>query len=216
MGSSRLNKRTFLWAQTKRNFLSHISSFMEALNVGHLLTNETGITARDVATQLNPALDRYFQEIWINQVNRTEAICGSGQNKLRTYRTLKEYPCSETYVCKIMPKKRRSAMAKIRSGTAPLRLETGRYERPVLLPEARICHFCQLNETESEEHCLIRCTQHSDIRTLLFQSACDINESFVQKSDTEKLVYLLSQPDMCHLTAKAICDILEKKRNILY
>ena len=63
MDSSRLNKRTFLWAQTKRNFLSHITSFMEALNVGHLLTNETGITARDAATQLNPALDRYFQEI---------------------------------------------------------------------------------------------------------------------------------------------------------
>ena len=31
---------------------------MEALNIGQVLNNEPGITARDAAAQLNPAVDR--------------------------------------------------------------------------------------------------------------------------------------------------------------
>ncbi len=34
-----------------------------------------------------------------------------------------------------MPKKYRSAMATMRTGVAPIRIETGLYERPALTPE---------------------------------------------------------------------------------
>ena len=142
MDCSRLNQRTFLWAITKRNYLTHVHSFMTVLNVGHLLSIDSGVLARDALAVLNPVLDNYFEDTWHTQVNRLEALCGPGKNKLRTYRTIKTEPGCEAYVKEILSRKQRSAMAKIRSGTAPIRLETGRYERPLLPPEERICQLC--------------------------------------------------------------------------
>ena len=54
-------------------------------------------------------------------------------------------------------------LARIRSGTNNLRIETGRYERPKLSEEYRICRVCK-TEAESEEHFLMRCTAYDDIR----------------------------------------------------
>ena len=51
-----------------------------------------------------------------------------------------------------IPKAHKSAFAKFRCGTAPLRLETGRYEN---IPEQlRICPLCK-TKPETEEHFLI-------------------------------------------------------------
>ncbi len=49
----------------------------------------------------------------------------------------------------------RCALAKFRCGVAPLKIETGRYTR--IPEEERLCTLCNLQEVESEEHCLIRC-----------------------------------------------------------
>ena len=51
--------------------------------------------------------------------------------------------------------------AKFRCGVAPLRLETGRYER--LSPEQRTCFFCT-DYIESEEHVLLSCPVYDDLR----------------------------------------------------
>ena len=51
--------------------------------------------------------------------------------------------------------------AKFRCGVAPLRLETGRYER--LSPEQRTCFYCT-DCIESEEHVLLSCPEYDDLR----------------------------------------------------
>ena len=51
--------------------------------------------------------------------------------------------------------------AKFRCGVAPLRLETGRYER--LSPEQRTCFYCT-DCIESEEHVLLSCPVYDDLR----------------------------------------------------
>ncbi len=45
-------------------------------------------------------------------------------------------------------------VAKMRTSVAPIKIETGHYERSALTPEQRICHFCAL--TETEEHVITR------------------------------------------------------------
>ena len=65
----------------------------------------------------------------------------------------------------IMSRTRRSALAKFRCGVAPLRLETGRYER---IPyDERNCFNC-INVVENEEHVLLECPLYNDIRKELF------------------------------------------------
>ncbi len=56
----------------------------------------------------------------------------------------------------------RSAMAKMRCGVAPIRLETGRYEG--LTEQEWICPVCHMDEIESEIHVMIFCPLYNDIR----------------------------------------------------
>ncbi len=110
-------------------------------------------------TELDIAVTQHYEQQWHEKLQRLQihqAIRGSGQNKLRTYRQFKFSPQAEEYQKIVIPKIYRSAMAKIRTGVAPIRMETGCYERPVLTAEQRICHFCALNEPETEEHVITR------------------------------------------------------------
>ena len=66
---------------------------------------------------------------WHNELERNLSRSGLGGNTLRTYRTFKHVYGTETYVSSILSRRHRSAYAKFRCGVAPIRLETGRYER---------------------------------------------------------------------------------------
>ncbi len=52
----------------------------------------------------------------------------NGSNKLRTYRTFKNTFETEMYLNKLMAFKFRKCFSMLRCGTAPLRIEKGRYE----------------------------------------------------------------------------------------
>ena len=62
-------------------------------------------------------------------IGRHDARNRNGGNKLRTYRLFKQEFKSDPYLTCPMSKFHRSAYAKFRSGVAPIRIETGRYER---------------------------------------------------------------------------------------
>ena len=80
---------------------------------------------------------------WRRNLDRDVSWTGQGGNKLRTYRTFKQEHGTEPYISSILPSRHRSSYAKFRCGVAPIRLETGRYERksPILTiwPMARNC-----------------------------------------------------------------------------
>ncbi len=83
----------------------------------------------------------------------------------------------------LLPLKHRAAFAKFRCGTAPIRIETGRYER---LPEAdRLCPFCT-NEIENEVHVIVNCSLYDDIRVPLFNKSSVIDPMFTTMSDADK------------------------------
>ena len=64
-----------------------------------------------------------------------------GGNKLRTYRTIKAQYEIEHYLYTIKIREHRVAMAKLRLSCHPLRIETGRYNRPYLSAPHRYCYF---------------------------------------------------------------------------
>ena len=103
----------------------------------------------------------------------------------------------------LLPYKHRSALAKFRCGVAPIRLETGRYER--LAVNNRICPLCN-REVENEVHVLLKCPQYTDIRQTLFDKAREINNGFPMLNDENKLIFLFFNSSIvreiansCHL-----------------
>ncbi len=176
----------------------------------HILDIDSDRDLKAIMTELVLALTQYYEQQWHEKLQRQESIRGSGQNKLRTYRQFKLSPQSEQYLKIVMPKKYRSAMAKMRAGVGPIRIETGRYKRPALTPEQRICHFCTLNEPETEEHVITRCSQYNGIRNALCQSALNIDIDFMFLIDTENMCFILSEPELAYLSAKAMFEILHR------
>merc|ERR1711920_90184 len=81
-------------------------------------------------------------------------------DKLRTYRTIKTELNSEEYL-KIDDEEGRKQMARIRSGTNDLRIETGRHEG--LNREVSKCWF-GCGEVKDEEHFLMKCKMYDDLR----------------------------------------------------
>jgi len=74
--------------------------------------------------------------------------------KLRLYKIIKTELKRETYL-DLNSRWKWKWLARMRSGTSDLRLETGRWEGiPV---EKCICRFCVRDEIESEEHILLSC-----------------------------------------------------------
>ncbi len=96
----------------------------------HILDIDSDRDLKAIMTELDLALTQYYEQQWHEKLQRQQAIRGSCQNKLRTYRQFKFSPQAEQYLKIVIPKTYRSAMAKMRTSMAPIRIETGCYGRP--------------------------------------------------------------------------------------
>ena len=152
---------------------------------------------------------------WSETVNRVKAWYGSGRNKLRTYKLFKTDYKRENYVQIILPRNHRSVYAKFRSGVAPLRLETGRYEH--IEERDRLCFNCG-SQIETEEHVLTQCPLYSDLREALYGNISEFVPNFLEFQSSDKMKCILSSDIIPVIRASAkIChDILTVRRQLLY
>ena len=92
----------------------------------------------------------------------------------------------EPYCLEILSRKHRGALAKFRSGTAPIKVETGRYQNLDL--SERVCFHCT-SCIEDEEHVLMVCPVYDDLRLSLISEALLVNPAFEGYSDMQKNVF---------------------------
>ena len=109
-----------------------------------------------------------FVQKWHTDLNRTSARRGIGGTKLRTYRQMKTDFQVEPYCFQILSKIHRGALVKFRSGTAPIKVETGRYQNLDL--SERAC-FHRAPCVEDEEHVLMLFPLYEDLRCNLLYEA---------------------------------------------
>ena len=166
-----------------------------------------------VKTVLNACQEKYQQEWW--QSVNDDSNRQNGGNKLRHYRLFKMTLEPEKYIYAYLNRQYRRALALFRIGIAPIAIETGRYVKNQYIPPCeRICPLCN-RETEDEEHVLIRCPLHHNIRVELFQTAIGVAPYFNTLSDRDKTNFLLSDPTIFKETAKACNNILVNRLDIL-
>ena len=123
--------------------------------------------------------------------------------KLRTYVLFAGFSEEKAFLSKPLSFTQRRLLAKLRLGILPIRIETGRYDRPKLEASKRHCFQCNTSFVEDEAHFLLYCMKHSERRANLL-SKVTIPEFFTSYSTIEKLDHLLNSSDMVKHTAKYV------------
>lgn len=130
--------------------------------------------------------------------------------KLRTYKLLTRHQGPAAYVTHVMSTSNRSALSKLRNGTFPINIETGRY---VGLPEElRICEVCDSSCTESETHFVLFCACYSALRSELFRKVENITGASLCGASSDALLNILlnnEHPAVSRAVAKYINDCYE-------
>ena len=125
---------------------------MYLFNANHELRND-----QLIAEKLKESME-------IKQKFDLKARC-QNKPKLRTFITFKDFGTTPNYILMPLSFIQRKFMAQLRLSSLPLRLETGRYERPRLPEQARLCKVCSDGiSVESESHSIFFCTSYCDIR----------------------------------------------------
>ena len=128
--------------------------------------------------------------------------------KLRTFTIFKELDKTPCYITKPMSFIQRKFISKLRLGCLEIRLETGRYARPRLPAEARLCQVCdnENEEVENEFHFLFNCKSLEEERSPWLNSL-QKPENFINPPPNEMLGIVLNIHNNVKQTAQYIIDI---------
>ncbi len=140
-----------------------IRKIFEEIDMCNLFDSCSPCNIKDCESQLR---SKYEIE-WERQIKN--------KSKLRSYVLWKEAFGPEPYVKLNLSRSQRSILAQIRSGTLPLKIETGRFTGVDV--NDRICTLCTENEIESETHFILHCKCYeSERNALLDYVQLDIDE----------------------------------------
>lgn len=221
MAPDRLTRRVFDWADSTAsnrvpNWNYRVRHKFEQLDIEELANPvmAASVPRRHCTETVSARLREANIAAWRTELQRVNARRGQGHNKLRTYRLFKQDFVAESYVRALLAPSHRSALAKFRCGTAPLKIETGRYERLAL--QDRVCFVCGQGHVESEAHVLLDCPLYQDIRNELFAACSRSFPDFELFTKEDKLCTILASDKLTHPAAKACKHILNRRATFLF
>ena len=119
----------------------------------------------------------------------------------------------EPYVLLDLSRSLRSYVAKIRTGTLQLMIETGRYRS--LQIDERTCILCQNGEVETECHFLFDCVILSNIRREFYSKIIEKYPGFITENNERKLKVIMKNNVINH-TARFIKMAFELRNSFIY
>ena len=109
-------------------------------------------------------IEKLKKNLWQKQVIFIRDNC-QAKPKLKLYNGIMEFGKTPAYLLKPLPFVQKMFLAKLRLSALPLRIETGRYERPRLEASARLCLSCNDGlSVENEEHLIFECEKYASLR----------------------------------------------------
>ncbi len=108
-----------------------------------------------------------------------------------------------------LSRKLRSALAKFRSGTAPIGVELGRYNGTPY--DERHCFYCH-NSIEDETHVLFHCPLYHDIRKDMVIQLNALIDNDDELNDCDRVGLVLSHEKLVRTVARNCTNILERRR----
>ena len=130
-----------------------------------------------------------------------------GSWKLRSYRTSKSTFEQEPYLH--LPRHLRIPLTKLRTSSHQLMIEIGRYHRPPIPVEDRLCPTC--NVIEDEEHFMLECTQYN--REALINWCTNSHKLLQHLQNSERFQFILGTRNtkLINLTASFVQKNIKKR-----
>ena len=134
MSNTSFNKRIFLFCLNSnrpgcKNWCFRVLNNYCKIGCNNISNVNVPICKHRFLNNVKQASITHFISDWNTTINSANGTSNRGGNKLRTYKLFKQSFETEHYCNMIIPRNHRSAFSKFRCGVAPIRLETGRYER---------------------------------------------------------------------------------------
>ena len=156
MNRKRLPRKVYDWEtrkDTKKTWTNYTRKLLKEIGLEeYWVSQKVDLNQKDWNNIVEERIQAREQRNWRKKLNE--------KPKLRTYRRFKNNLALEDYL-ESEDIRGRKLMAKLRSGTNCLRIETGRREG--LTSAERLCWF-GCNSTEDEAHFLLDCPIYNDIR----------------------------------------------------
>ena len=114
------------------------------------------------------------------------------KSKLCNYKKFKTNFSQENYVnIPDVPLAWRKLYCSFRLSAHDLEIERGRYSRPYVPVENRICKLCNVT-TESDDHFMLNCTEFNEHRETLFTKIDRLDPNFLELNDDDRFKYLMT------------------------
>ena len=138
------------------------------------------LSSGEIRQMLRDSAWRMVTEAWDAEIQE--------RSKLGVVKGLLECGCQSRCV-DVGSKRIRRMLAKLRGGTAELRVETGRWNG--LKKEERICKQCTMGEVENEEHFLLRCEGYAEERKTIVGYMGELVEGWQEMDAKKKLALVM-------------------------
>lgn len=207
----RLIKRVYIWDRQLNDsglistWSSEVKDILQRNGQAHIFTQFT-FPKKILIRTIGDSLLKKDQITW-------QSSC-TPLPKLRTFIQFKDFSCDAPHIFKPLTFMQRKSLSKFRLGLLHLRIETGRFIRPRLPPEDRVCLICNSGEVENEIHFLLFCNKYVTQRQTLFSHIPDL-EGFLNLDSHGKLKFLVNDPAMVKKTAKFIVSAYEYRSTLL-
>ena len=212
--TNNVSKKVFEWDKNlneqnnMNSWYNEVKSIFENCNLSE--TFQGGFLF-DLKSTVNTAKQQLLQK----QQSRIKIECLQ-KPKLRTFTKFKEFFDTPAYITRPLSFIQRKFLAKTRLGCLEIRLETGRWARPRIPEEARICQVCQNfdENVEDEFHFIFECFKYSSLRTIWLEKL-EIPNNFQILSKDQKLGIILNHPNNVKITAQYLIDIFDMRSKIV-
>ena len=205
---NRLTYRVFKWDHglntngVINSWTNEIKSILYENNMSELFDAGQRFSVQAIIPQLKLSMAENQQNIFKNECEN--------KPKLRTFVQFKDFKILPPHIGKPLSFLERKIISKLRLGILPIRLETGRYLRPILPEEQRLC-YCDSGEVESEIHVLFICYKYEQLRQA-WLSKISCPDQFSQLTPQNKLKIVLNDPNNVRITAQYLISVMDLRQ----
>ena len=134
--------------------------------------------------------------------------------KLRLYNEIMDFGKTPTYLMIPLSFIQKSYLPKLRLSALPIRIETGRYERPKLDEKDRLCLTCnEANFVENENHFVFVCSNFNDLRTPWLDKIVK-DENFNNLSVADKFNCIFNSKDNLKMTSQFLINCYDRRKRL--
>ncbi len=172
----------------KKNWCSIIHDILIEVEEENLWERQT-ILLHELES-IKVKLYKSFMQNTLDKIHNSDLL-----PKLRTYKLFKNEFRLENYLLDLKDIRYQISLARFRTSSHRLRIETGRYDKPITPVENRKCRHCDLDALEDELHFLLVCPLYSTERRVLIDKCNEFFTDFDTLNNNDKFKLIMGNKD---------------------